>query len=88
MDVCWAGFFCLSNAQLTTNFIGAAFYAASFFAVSIFIVGAALWVFSAGNDTLVQKGKGMMQYSLIGLALVVSSYAIWRTIVFIVYSGP
>lgn len=88
MDVCWAGFFCLSNAQLTTNFIRAAFYSASFFAVSIFLVGAALWVFSAGNDTLIQKGKGMMQYSLIGLALVVGSYAIWRTIVFIVYSGP
>lgn len=88
MDVCWMGFACLSNLQVTANFIQSAFYASSFITVAIFLIGTALWVFSAGNDTLVQKGKGMMQYSLIGLALVVGSYAIWRTVVFIVYAGP
>lgn len=85
MDVCWTGFACINNAQITANLITAAFASITFVAVSIFLVGTVLWVFSAGNDTLLQKGKGMMQYSLIGLALVVGSYGIYRTVVFIVY---
>jgi len=87
MDVCWGGFACLTNAQVTVNLINAAFVSISFLAVTIFLVGALLWVLSAGNDTLIQRGKGMMELSLIGLALVVGSYGIYRTIVFILYSG-
>lgn len=85
MDVCWLGFACLTNAQVLANFIHASFIAASFVSFAVFLVGAALMVFSTGNDTLLQKARGMMQYSLVGLALVVGSYGIYRTIVFILY---
>ena len=87
LRVCWGGFACITNAQLTVNLISAAFTGISFLAVAIFLVGTAFWVFSAGNDTFIQKGKGMMQYSLIGLALVVGAYGIYRTIVFILYNA-
>ena len=88
MDVCWLGFACMDLNTFGINLTNALFGSAAFICVAIFLIGAAFMVFSAGNDTLLQKGKGMMTGSLIALAIIVGSYAIWRTVVFIIYSGP
>jgi hypothetical protein len=85
MGVCWPGVACMTNVQVLGNVINALFVSASAVCVSIFILGAGFMVFSAGNDTPLQRGKGMMTGSLIGLAIIVGSYAIFRTVVFFLY---
>lgn len=85
MGVCWPGIACVDNVTLTGNLINALFVSSTAVCVAIFILGAAFMVFSAGNDTPLQKGKGMMTGSLIGLTVIVGSYAIFRTVVFFLY---
>ena len=85
MGVCWPGVACMDSAAVLGNIISALFVSAVFVCVAIFILGAGFMVFSAGNDTPLQKGKGMMTGSLIGLAIIVGSYAIFRTVVFFLY---
>jgi len=85
MGVCWPGIACINNVTLLGNLINAFFVSATAVCVAIFILGAAFMVFSAGNDTPLQKGKGMMTGSLIGLTIIVGSYAIFRTVVFFLY---
>ena len=87
MDVCWAGFACMDFNAFGLNLTNTLFGSAALICTAIFLIGTAFMVFSAGNDTLLQKGKGMMTGSLIALAIIVGAYAIWRTGVFIVYSG-
>ena len=86
-DTCWGGMLCLPFSVIGTSLTNAFFYFASFIVLSLFVIGAALTVISAGNDTLLQKGKNMMISSLIGLAIIVGSFAIWRTVVSILYSA-
>ena len=88
MDVCWAGIACMNFGTFGLNLTNSLFAASAMICVAIFLVGTLFMVFSAGNDTPLQKGKGMMTGSLIGLAITVSAYAIWRTVVFILYAGP
>ena len=88
MKVCWLGIACLTNAQIILKILTALFTSAALVCVAIFLIGAACLVFSAGNDTLLQKGKGMMVGSMIGLALIVGSFGIYRTVIFILYAGP
>jgi len=85
MGVCWPGVACVNNLTVAGNIINALFVSSTAVALMIFLVGAAFMVFSAGNDTPLQKGKGMMTGSLIGLVVIVSSYAIFRTVVFFLY---
>ena len=82
---CWGGLPCLTTENFTRSFNDAFFLASGAIALSIFVVGAFLMVISAGNDTLLQAAKRAMKGSLIGLALIVGSYGIYRTIVFLVY---
>ena len=53
--------------------------------VVLFLVGAVHMVASAGKPELLEKGKKLMKNSLIGLALVLGSYTILRTIFFLLY---
>ena len=87
MNPCFYGDFgCIDFNRLGLNLTNALFSASALVCTAIFIVGAAFVVFSAGNDTPLQKGRGMMTGSAIGLAIVVGSYAIYRTVVFLLYS--
>ena len=88
MNVCWLGIACMNWNTFGLNLTNSLFAASSMVCVAIFLVGTLFMVFSAGNDTPLQKGKGMMTGSLIGLAVTVGAFAIWRTVTFILYAGP
>lgn len=54
--------------------------------VMFFLIGAVFLIASHGSNTdFLEKGKKSMRNSLIGLAIVLSSYAILRTAFFILY---
>jgi hypothetical protein len=85
LDVCWGGIACMDSLTLTVKFNDAFFLAASLIALAVFLIGAFLMVISAGQDTLLQPAKRAMKGSLIGLAIIVGSYGIYRTVVFLLY---
>lgn len=86
MNPCFYLFACMDFNRLGQNITNGLLGAAALVCTAIFVVGAAFVVFSAGNDTPLQKGRGMMTGSAIGLAIIVGSYAIYRTVVFVLYS--
>jgi hypothetical protein len=45
-------------------------------ALAVFIFGGFTWVTSAGNDEKIKKGKDMVMWAAMGLALIFTSYAI------------
>lgn len=47
-------------------------------ALALFIYGGLLWMTSAGNEEKVRKGKDVIIWATLGLALIFSSYAIVR----------
>lgn len=54
-------------------------------ATGLFLVGAMLMIGSTGNDQYLTAGKRLMKASLIGLAIVLSSWMIESTLVFFIY---
>ena len=52
----------------------------------IFVAGAASLVLSHGDQTKVDNGKKMMIGSLIGVAIIMGSYGILRTVFFFLYA--
>lgn len=59
---------------------------AAIICTGIFIVGAFFLTASRGKDDMVQKGKDLMTGALIGLAVVLGSYAILRTALYVIYA--
>lgn len=53
-------------------------------ATGLFLLGAFLMVGSGGNDAYLSAGKKIMKASLIGLALILSSWMILSTVVFFI----
>ena len=53
----------------------------------LFMIGAAQITISHGDQTRIDNGKKMMISSLIGLAIVLSSYAITQTVIHYLYEG-
>ena len=53
----------------------------------LFLVGAAQLVISHGDQTKVDNGKKMMISAPIGLAIVLSSYGVVRTVLYFLYEG-
>jgi hypothetical protein len=53
----------------------------------LFLAGAAQLTISRGDQTKVDNGKKMMVSALIGLAIVMGSYGIIRTVLFFLYEG-
>ncbi|MDO8649433.1 MAG: hypothetical protein Q7R81_06670 [Candidatus Peregrinibacteria bacterium] len=51
----------------------------------LFAAGAFHFVFSHGQEKFVTRGKDLMIYSLVGLAVVLGAYGILRTVVYILY---
>ncbi len=51
-----------------------------------FMIGSSFWIFSAGNESLVERGKDLMIYSLVGILIVVGSYVIVRLFQVILYA--
>ncbi len=53
----------------------------------LFLLGAAQITISHGDQTKVDNGKKMMQSAVIGLAIILSAYAIVRTVLYFLYEG-
>lgn len=75
----------LTFSQLTLNLINWA--AASIVSVCIvlFLLGAGYWVSAAGRQEAIDTGKKHMLGALQGLAVTLGSYAILRTVLFVLY---
>ncbi len=75
----------ISFATAMQNVVG--YLAASSVAVctALFLVGSAYFVGSAGQPGPVETGKKLMKGSIIGMAIVLLSYSILRTVLFLVY---
>lgn len=56
----------------------------SMVATAIFLMGATLMVGSGGNDTYLSAGKKLMKASMIGYAIILSSWLILSTAVFFI----
>lgn len=72
--------------------LGLFFRVANFLAISsatvclgIFVVGALILTGSRGQESGVQKGRDLMTGSLIGLAVILGSYALLRLVLYVVY---
>ena len=50
-------------------------------ALAVFVWGGFTWVMSAGNDEKIKKGKDMMVWASLGLAVVFLSYVLVRFII-------
>ena len=55
-------------------------------AILVFMIGSGFWIFSAGNESLVGRGKDMMLYSVIGLLLVLGAYVLVKLVQVILYA--
>lgn len=76
--------FCISGANVTPGGILASiitflWVVSTAFCSLVFVVGALFMIFGAGKEDMFQKGKTMMMGAIIGLAVVISSYAMLRT---------
>ncbi len=72
--------------QALGNLMGFLVTTMSGLAVCLFLVGALLMVASRGQEDQMKRGKDIMIGSLIGLAVVLGSYAIYRTVLYLIYS--
>jgi hypothetical protein len=54
-------------------------------ATVLFLVGATYLIGSAGKPEPMEKGKKLMKYSLQGMAVVLCSYMILRTVLYLLY---
>lgn len=72
-------------AQALENLV--TFLAASIVSITIvvFLIGATYVVGSRGKPDLADKGKKLMTNSLIGMAVVLGSYTIARTVLYLIY---
>ena len=75
----------VSFATAVQNVVG--YLAVSSVAVCtvLFLVGATYLVGSAGQPGPVETGKKLMKGSIIGMAIVLLSYSILRTVLFLIY---
>lgn len=53
--------------------------------ILVFMTGSGFWIFSAGNESLVERGKTMMTYSIIGILCVLGAYVITQLFQIILY---
>lgn len=80
----WKGTF----GQLMSNLINYLVLLMMFVAVILFLIGAFYLTLSHGKEDQVKKGRDLMKHSLMGLGVVVGSYAIVRTFLSVVYGTP
>jgi hypothetical protein len=70
------------NPQLIiSNVIRAILALTGSMALLVFVYGGFNWVMSAGNDEKIQKGKDMMFWASVGLAVIFFSYTLVTTVI-------
>lgn len=75
----------ISFADLVTNVLTFAAFSITGVVTVLFLIGATFMISSAGKPERVETGKKLMKGSLIGMAIVLSSYMILRTVLYFVY---
>ena len=75
----------LSVEAILTNIINYMAGAIIFLASVMFVIGAFFITFSRGEADSVTKGKNFMIGSVIGMTIVLGSYAILRTVFYFIY---
>lgn len=76
----------ISFANAAENVVSFAAYSIGGVVTVLFLVGATFLIASAGKPERVETGKKLMKGSLIGMAIVLSSYMILRTVLYFVYA--
>jgi hypothetical protein len=71
--------------QVISTLIGSIAEGAVWFIGAIFMIGTLFVVMSFGKESTLQKGKDLMLYALIGLGVILGSYAIMRTFFYVIY---
>lgn len=76
----------LSFGAIASNLIGFLAVASGAICLAVFMVGTLFVVISRGKEDQLQKGKDLMVGALIGLAVILGSYAIIRTFFYAIYT--
>ena len=77
----------ISFTQLMGNITGFVAMSAAGVCTLLFLFGAVQITVSHGDQTKVDNGKKMMVSALVGLAIILSAYAIVRTVLYFLYEG-
>ncbi len=72
--------------QAISNITAAAILSAAGICTLLFLFGALTMVFSMGDQTKVTNAKNTMMHALIGLAIILSAYAMLRTVLYFLYA--
>ena len=75
----------MSFLTILYNIINFLAITSSFLTIAIFILGALILTASRGKDDMVQWGKDLMTGSVIGFVVILSSYAMLRTVYYFLY---
>ena len=73
--------------QVIGNVIKAMLGIVGSLALAVFIFGGFTWVTSAGNDEKIKKGKDMVMWASLGLAVVFLSYALVNFVIGAIVGG-
>ena len=75
----------ITYAQVISNITGFLAKTIVTVCIAMFLMGAFMLVISRGKQDQVDRGKNFMIGSLIGLGIVLGSYGILRTVLYIIY---
>lgn len=76
----------LSISAILTNVVNYLAASAVFVAAVMFTLGAFYVTFSRGEADTLNRGKGLIIGATVGMAVVLGSYAILRTVFYIIYA--
>jgi len=71
----------LTSSEVVTNTLNLAYFLAGIIAVIVIIVGGIMYTTSAGNAGSVTKAKNMILFSVIGLVVILSAFALTNFVI-------
>jgi len=71
----------LTESDVVTNTLNIAYFLTGIIAVVVIIIGAIMYVTSAGNSGSVTKAKSMILYSVVGIFIILGAYAITNFVI-------
>ena len=71
----------LTSGEVVTNTLNLAYFLAGIIAVIVIIVGGIMYTTSAGNAGSVTKAKNMILFSVIGLVVILSAFALTNFVI-------
>jgi len=71
----------LTSGQVVTNTLNIAYFLAGIIAVIVIIIGGIMYTTSAGNSGSVTKAKNMILFSIIGIVVILSAFALTNFVI-------